>query len=395
MSSSSGVDVLEPGSSSGDVLDAPAITARGLYRLKESDLFTCAVFVDRDLACSAKFPCSHSSPDVSSTQFWFLGLLSVTWTVVLEGIDGRNKKFFAGVQSRIYSNNPPLAWVDYSVNGSSNLNPTPVDFSPDAARGTVVRALNDIIGASAHLVEFASHSGNVVRDYVFISLAFALCLFNKCEIILASLPVLGRARSWPFYSKPSFPAIRRRVADSGASAPSRSAHRPLSRTAMAAHSPSHVVDYSIDPCTYLNFLDATRYLKQLKQIRLASSTCVRALWPEQSQQMLDDLLHTGFVFPSGGSLARARPQLDGCCMLLERFEWNVGRFASRPGNRRSINLTADSSPNSGRDLFGIIMAALPFAHVYKCFFLGQIWLGPICWNKCGCEHVWAIARPPP
>jgi hypothetical protein len=82
---------------------------------------------------------------------------------------------------------------------------------------------------------------------------------------------------------------------------------------------------------------------------------VRALWPEQSQQMLDELMLTGFSFPSKAALLRARPRLDVATMLLERYEWALGMFAKSRGNLASVHMTADGSPNSGRDLFGILM----------------------------------------
>lgn len=53
------------------------------------------------------------------------------------------------------------------------------------------------------------------------------------------------------------------------------------------------------------------------------------------------------------SLYAGRPRLDVACMLMERREWAIGRWFMT--GKRSTHPTLDSSPNSGRDIFGCVL----------------------------------------
>ena len=76
-----------------------------------------------------------------------------------------------------------------------------------------------------------------------------------------------------------------------------------------------------------------------------------AFFPDDSetlQDMLDN--EPGCSKFAYESLCKARPRLDIACMLLERREWLQGKWKSSAS--RSIHPTIDSSPTSGKDIFG-------------------------------------------
>eukprot|EP00959_Pyramimonas_sp_CCMP1952_P148675 3110157-Pyramimonas_sp.AAC.1 len=53
-----------------------------------------------------------------------------------------------------------------------------------------------------------------------------------------------------------------------------------------------------------------RYVKDSKHIADASAAAVRAMWPQESQHMLAELVDNGFEWPSRGTIQRSRPRLD-------------------------------------------------------------------------------------
>lgn len=315
--------------------------------------FLCAVFADRDGHFHIpRHHCRHVIPDIASARYWFLGMLVLTWNLVNSERVSATRKIVKCVHQRIYSKLRPCAWIEYRIADMCTTDPVPIDFGPDVSRHQFMLKATGLVNGSLDIARFVERHSLAVKDFVFLSVQVATCVFNKCAEQLYLLPVLEKVRDWPFSVRPDFGRLRTHIAELGTHDPQPLA---LSSAMRRAHMPPAVASFLIDPLQYLSFLEATQYLKQLKFLAKASNAMVRALWPEESQAMFADLLNTGFVFPSSQSLARARPQLDSACMLLERVEWNTGRFMRRPGRPRRIHLTADGSPNSGRDIFGIIM----------------------------------------
>jgi hypothetical protein len=359
MASSSDGGLLEAGSDSDDgaMLDAPVDGRRGPYRMQDhGPNFVVAVFVDReDKSRVSDHMCEYAPRDVSSHRFWFFGLLSMSWVLDIDGSIRAARKLVKGSYQRLYSTQRPAAWVDYCVEDACDTDPVSIEFGPDHPKHLVVIAIGALISQRATLSRFAQRSVGAVTNFMFVSPRVATCIFNRCTSNLYSLPVVGRSRSWPFSVGPSLRSLRRRLA---ARNQSETVVQPVvSNLITKAHRPAAVAEssYLTNPLSMLAFLQATQYLKAQRLLDRAANAVVRALWPEDAQTMVNELLQGGFVFPSYNSLCKARPQLDGCAMLLERFEWNLGRFARAPGRIRSIHLTADGSPNSGRDLFGVIM----------------------------------------
>ena len=141
-----------------------------------------------------------------------------------------------------------------------------------------------------------------------------------CQNVLSSIPITGRSRLWPFASKPSRSLLNRTlkaIPQAMMAIPDKMKHIYL---------PDVEVNPLICPLKLLGFLEVSKYVKAFSLIRNAASAVVRALWPDDAQQMIADLMATGFTFPSKATLAKARPQLDASAMLCERYEWNYGLF---------------------------------------------------------------------
>ena len=150
---------------------------------------------------------------------------------------------------------------------------------------------------------------------------------------------------WPLHCHPTRAAVLSltRPAQSKVTAQA-SIPQDRLRACLQQHGANH------DALAIFRFVVVTRFLKNVKFLKDASSAVVRALWPKKSQRLLDELLQDGWVWPSKWHLAAARPRIDMVCMIFERKYWSIGKFA---GEDRSLHLYVDSSPNSGRDVFGI------------------------------------------
>ena len=101
-------------------------------------------------------------------------------------------------------------------------------------------------------------------------------------------------------------------------------------------------------------------------LEFASVAAVRSMWPAQSQAMIGELLATGFRFPHASTMKRARPRFDIACMCMERAEWACGRYSrDASAGKRSIHLYADSSPNTGSEIFGMIFDVVAKGKLFR------------------------------
>ena len=351
--SSSDSELLEAGVSDDDLLEAALVRpVRGPYRLQTQGVpFLAGVVVDSLLPETLpNHNCTKHPADTSGSRFWFVGIVSIVWQLVLENFSGRKSKIVFGCPRRLHAATPPFAWVDYHITDTCMDAATPLtecDLSTKARRRT---SLCSIVDGSQSLRTFARRCSGRLKECVVISPQLAACLFGCCFDLAFSVPVLKMCRGWMFSQRPSFSRVRRHVEAKGGPA-SAAPHAKLSRI----HTPDGDVTFLIDPCDYLRFLDVTCLLRSSALLAKAANQMVRALWPNECQRMMLQLLQTGFTFPSKNSLLRARPRLDVTSMLLERFEWSLGMFSSVGGPGLSIHMTADGSPNSGRDFFGVLM----------------------------------------
>ena len=80
--------------------------------------------------------------------------------------------------------------------------------------------------------------------------------------------------------------------------------------------------------------------------------------------MLAELLQSGFHWPSGTTIRRARPRLDIAAMLMTRRFFHTVLQQSF-----DLHLTADSSPVTGMDIFGAEVDIFSHACKYRKFTL--------------------------
>ena len=82
---------------------------------------------------------------------------------------------------------------------------------------------------------------------------------------------------------------------------------------------------------------------------------LEAFFPGEAQDFIDRIDDPDWKAAAYDQLCSARPRLDCACMLMERIEWARGRWSVAKYPRRSIHPTIDSSPTSGRDMFGCVL----------------------------------------
>ena len=347
-------DILEASDDSSFIAEAPVDTSRtrGPYAIQRNGQpFPCAVLVDTSSAKAASPHECHADSaqdDFGATQFWLVGFLTLCWHLTFDTSFRSCQKFLNGVSSRFQSNTSPSGWVDYDIRDASAYEPAQMHIENTSRRAPVSQVIYRLSEASAAYTMFLA--GRCTKDFIVVSPSVARCIFGKCWGTLCSLPILLRCNNWPFTSRPNFAAVRRRMSSARSSVETH-AERIVSRI----HRPTDDTTWMVDPLVYMRFLDCSRFVKAFGMIANAADAIVRALWPSKCRVMMDELMASGFEFPSRASLARARPRLDATYMLLERFEWHLGLFAHEEGANRSIHMTADGSPNSGRDIFGILL----------------------------------------
>ena len=110
-----------------------------------------------------------------------------------------------------------------------------------------------------------------------------------------------------------------------------------------------------DPLDVLRWVRFTTFLKQIADVKRASSAGLRALWPATWKQKLRELEDAGFTMPSERVLRDARARMDICAMLATRWEFQLGSLRRPRTGRRGIILSTDSSPQKGREVAGTIM----------------------------------------
>ena len=147
-----------------------------------------------------------------------------------------------------------------------------------------------------------------------------------CQPHLSSIPV-GKTtcRDIPFRSRPSVSHLRKHLA---ARRGSSSTDATIPAAQLKIHCPCKDLRCIKEPVDILNLLDASRYIRAFNLIKNAACAITRALWPDDASEMMDDLMASGFTFPSSTTLAVARPRLDASAMLCERYEWNHGSRGS-------------------------------------------------------------------
>ena len=105
--------------------------------------------------------------------------------------------------------------------------------------------------------------------------------------------------------------------------------------------------FEYDPMHILRFLESSRFLKDIRDLRLASKSFLRSLFPDQC----DSLFETAARVPGRPAIHRARVRLHCVALLLERRKWSHA-VAVGLAPRVWRYLSADASPQVGLELFG-------------------------------------------
>ena len=156
--SSSDSELLEAGVSDDDLLEAALVRpVRGPYRLQTQGVpFLAGVVVDSLLPETLpNHNCTKHPADTSGSRFWFVGIVSIVWQLVLENFSGRKSKIVFGCPRRLHAATPPFAWVDYHITDTCMDAATPLtecDLSTKARRRT---SLCSIVDGSQSLRTFA------------------------------------------------------------------------------------------------------------------------------------------------------------------------------------------------------------------------------------------------
>jgi hypothetical protein len=325
---SSSSDFREPSSDDDVVVQAPHLRRRVPVLRERGGPFVLAVLADTDLSGDTlpKHECTVDQCFAfAGARYWLLGLLSISWDLVRDRASDCKTKVLNGMSKRFRAVDVPFAWVDYVVDARSGLVHVQTALLDLTSRYMVCREIRSLVGASNVLNTFLAGTSLGITEFIVVGPMVGHCFLNGCCQTLTSLPVLQKNIGWPFTSHPNFESVRHHVTSSRESS---FVGQPVRHAFRRVHMPVKTCTFLIDPLVYMRFIDATSYIKTFTHIVDAANSMVRALWPGTAQRMVDELLASGFEFPSRPSLARARPRFDAACMGLERADWSCGIFTS-------------------------------------------------------------------
>lgn len=210
-----------------------------------------------------------------------------------------------------------------------------------------------VSGGIPACVDFGRKLATPLTEWLVVSFEQASLLMSGSLRALAVVSVghRNRAERWPLTSRPSRAALRSAMQEASGTAPGAPRRFPcdVPASAIAARKLA-----GRDPLEWLRFLSASRFLRDGRNTTKCMEAMVEAFFPGRATELSAELgSERAIKALCKSSLAIGRPRLDITCMLMERREWTVGRWFNAAG--RSIHPTLDSSPSSGRDIFGCIL----------------------------------------
>ena len=126
---------------------------------------------------------------------------------------------------------------------------------------------------------------------------------------------------------------------------------PMPRTVAEKTRSSHAgaIAEPYKPAEIVRFLNASKHLRDQKNMQQAATDILFAMFPRDADRMLAEFRAIGGRFPAKDLLARARVRLDMVAMLIQRSN----NFAEmRSGKKIHRYLFVDASPQGGVETFG-------------------------------------------
>lgn len=105
------------------------------------------------------------------------------------------------------------------------------------------------------------------------------------------------------------------------------------------------------PLHIIRFLKCASCLKDVRSVHACGTSFIQAYWPRRYREMLAQSAQEGCPPLGMITLRVGSVNLELVCLLLPRRRFG---FQLQSIGHRSIHLTADSSPNTGHDVFGML-----------------------------------------
>lgn len=280
--------------------------------------------------------------DAPEGELFLIGLIQCKW--IFGALDNGSREAQLMRQQVRKKRCPFLGWVDWFVHSRKSAS------APRALyHSSSIRRVREAVESDDALRTQARSWGAYLTEYFIVGAWLAEMVLAGWTCIL-SIPILSKYnnRLWPASSRRPPTGLMRKFVKS-------QMHGCVSEMAAVSR-----VNHTARKLGWrkasdmLRFLDASSFLLNQAQLEAASRAFVRALWPKAARHMLEELERSGFQYPSRSECRRGRPRLDLVCAALARRKFVSGQWSRDSSCGRSIHMYIDSSPATGREIYGIV-----------------------------------------